>query len=84
MWAAIGTSGWFADAGVPVHVARRIAGHGSLTTTPRYLHPDVRKTTVAGSALSIHFSALPAPVGMTRCPGQGRRTSGWSQTGPQK
>ena len=31
---------WMADAGVPVHVLRKIAGHGSLTTTQRYLHPD--------------------------------------------
>ncbi|MDX3249208.1 site-specific integrase [Streptomyces sp. ME18-1-4] len=30
---------WFADAGVQVHVLRRIAGHGSLTTTQRYLNP---------------------------------------------
>ncbi|MFE7449852.1 tyrosine-type recombinase/integrase [Streptomyces griseus] len=75
---------WLADAGVPVQEARRIAGHGSLTTTPRYLHPDVCKITVAGAARSIHFSALPGPVVMTRCPGQGRRTSGWSPTGPQK
>lgn len=63
---------WFADAGVPVHVLRRIAGHGSLTTTQRYLHPDVRKITAAGAALSAHFSALraprslPGPVVMTR------------------
>ncbi|MCX5193103.1 site-specific integrase [Streptomyces sp. NBC_00249] len=28
---------WFADAGVPLHVLRKIAGHGSLTTTQRYL-----------------------------------------------
>ena len=27
-----------ADAGVPVHVLRMIAGHGSITTTQRYLH----------------------------------------------
>ena len=27
-----------ADAGVPVHVPRKIAGHGSLVTTQRYLH----------------------------------------------
>ncbi len=52
---------WFADAGVPVHVLRRIAGHGSLTTTQRYLHPDIRKITAAGAALSAHFSALRAP-----------------------
>ena len=31
-----------ADAGVPVHVLRVIAGHGSITTTQRYLHPDKR------------------------------------------
>ena len=29
---------WMADAGVPVHVLRKIAGHGSLSTTQRYLH----------------------------------------------
>ena len=29
---------WMADAGVPVHVLRVIAGHGSITTTQRYLH----------------------------------------------
>jgi len=28
------------DAGVPVHALRKIAGHGSLVTTQRYLHPD--------------------------------------------
>lgn len=30
---------WMADAGVPVYVLRKIAGHGSLVTTQRYLHP---------------------------------------------
>src|SRR5690349_2582140 len=39
---------WMADAGVPVHVLRKIAGHGSLTTTQRYLHPDMRSITDAG------------------------------------
>ncbi|MFI7691252.1 tyrosine-type recombinase/integrase [Nonomuraea sp. NPDC049655] len=29
---------WMADAGVPLHVLRKIAGHDSLTTTQRYLH----------------------------------------------
>ena len=29
-----------ADAGVPVHVLQKIAGHGSLVTTQRYLHPE--------------------------------------------
>ncbi|MFJ9107723.1 tyrosine-type recombinase/integrase [Streptomyces sp. NPDC102283] len=63
---------WFADAGVPVHVLRRIAGHGSLTTPQRYLHPDVHKITAAGAALSTHFNmlraprSLPGPIVMTR------------------
>ncbi|MEU8540712.1 site-specific integrase [Streptomyces sp. NPDC048717] len=52
---------WFADAGVPVHVLRKIAGHGSLTTTQRYPHPDVRQITAAGAALTAHLSVLRAP-----------------------
>lgn len=52
---------WLADAGVPIDVLRRIAGHGSLTTTQRYLHPDVHKITAAGTALSAHLSVLRAP-----------------------
>ncbi len=48
---------WMADAGVPVHVLRKIAGHGSLTTTQRYLHPDHRAITDAGAALSAYLSA---------------------------
>ena len=48
---------WMADAGVPVHVLRKIAGHGSLTTTQRYLHPDRRSIEAAGAALSAHLSA---------------------------
>ncbi|MEU2875044.1 tyrosine-type recombinase/integrase [Streptomyces sp. NPDC014748] len=52
---------WLADAGVPLHILRRIAGHGSLTTTQRYLHPDTHKITAAGSALSAHLSVLRAP-----------------------
>jgi len=46
-----------ADAGVPVHVLRKIAGHGSLTTTQRYLHPDQRSILDAGQALSAHLEA---------------------------
>lgn len=63
---------WFADAGIHVHVLRRIAGHGSLTTTQRYQHPDVHKITAAGAVLSAHFSvlraprSLPSPIVMTR------------------
>ncbi|MDF9817235.1 site-specific integrase [Streptomyces sp. SPB162] len=47
---------WMADAGVPLHVLRKIAGHGSLTTTQRYLHPDRRSIELAGAALSAHLS----------------------------
>jgi len=47
---------WMADAGVPIHVLRKIAGHGSLTTTQRYLHPDQQSVTDAGEALSAHLS----------------------------
>ncbi|WP_328947021.1 tyrosine-type recombinase/integrase [Streptomyces sp. NBC_00250] len=52
---------WFADVGVQVHVLRKIAGHGSLTTIQRYLHPDVHKIAAAGAALSAHLSVLRAP-----------------------
>jgi integrase len=48
---------WMADAGVQVHVLRKIAGRGSLTTTQRYLHPDQRAITDAGAALSAHLNA---------------------------
>jgi integrase len=62
---------WLADAGVPVHVLRKIAGHGSLSTTQRYLHPDDQSITDAGDALSAHISVRwsprwsPAPGGLT-------------------
>ncbi|MFD0687366.1 tyrosine-type recombinase/integrase [Actinomadura fibrosa] len=54
---------WMADAGVPVHVLRKIAGHGSLSTTQRYLHPDARSLTEAGEALSLHLSDRRSPDG---------------------
>ncbi len=54
---------WMADAGVPVHVLRKIAGHGSLTTTQRYLHPDRQSIDAAGTALSAHLSARRSPDG---------------------
>lgn len=54
---------WMADAGVPVHVLRKIAGHGSLTTTQRYLHPDRTSIDAAGVALSAHLSARRSPDG---------------------
>ena len=45
-----------ADAGVPVHHLRKIAGHGSLMTTQRYLHPDQQAVTDAAALLSRHVS----------------------------
>ncbi|GAA3044430.1 site-specific integrase [Actinokineospora globicatena] len=52
---------WLADAGVPVHVLRVIAGHGSLTTTQRYIHPDKQSITDAGDLLSAHLHAPRTP-----------------------
>ncbi|MEV6447549.1 site-specific integrase [Amycolatopsis sp. NPDC051716] len=52
---------WMADAGVPVHVLRKIAGHGSLTTTQQYLHPDLRSVMDAGELLTKHLSAPRRP-----------------------
>ncbi|MFD1829777.1 tyrosine-type recombinase/integrase [Streptomyces desertarenae] len=60
---------WMADAGVPLHVLRKIAGHGSLATTQRYLHPDLRSITEAGRSLSAHLSVAagpPKPPGAVR------------------
>jgi integrase len=57
---------WMADAGVPVHVLRKIAGHGSLTTTQRYLHPDRRSIRAAGEALTLHLAAKRSPSGPQR------------------
>jgi integrase len=48
---------WTADAGVPVHVLRKIVGHGSLTTTQRYLHRDHQAITDAGEAVSVFLNA---------------------------
>jgi integrase len=52
---------WMADAGVPVHVLRKIAGHGSLSTTQRYLHPNRQSITDAGEMLTKHLSAPTRP-----------------------
>jgi integrase len=48
---------WMADAGVPLHSLRKIAGHGSLITTQRYLHPDRQSVADAGELLSKHRSS---------------------------
>ncbi|MFD5920905.1 tyrosine-type recombinase/integrase [Kitasatospora sp. NPDC058201] len=48
---------WLADAGVPIHVLQKIAGHGHITTTQRYLHPDKSSIENAGRSLSRHLSA---------------------------
>ncbi|MFF4818874.1 tyrosine-type recombinase/integrase [Kitasatospora sp. NPDC001309] len=47
---------WLADAGVPIHVLQKIAGHGHITTTQRYLHPDKSSIEKAGRTLSKHLS----------------------------
>jgi site-specific recombinase XerD len=57
---------WMADAGAPVHVLRMIAGHGSITTTQRYLHPDKRAIWSAGDSLSAHLRAPRSPNGPQR------------------
>jgi integrase len=54
---------WMADAGVPVHVLRKIAGHGSLTTTQRYLHPDATSIAAAGDSLTAFLSVRRSPNG---------------------
>jgi integrase len=63
---------WMADAGVPVHVLRKIAGHGSLVTTQRYLHPDAQSIADAGTALSAHLALE-----------KGSLAPEWSPDGPQ-
>ncbi|WP_176735389.1 tyrosine-type recombinase/integrase, partial [Actinacidiphila rubida] len=52
---------WMADAGVPLHVLRLIAGHGNLQTTQRYLHPDLQSVVRAGQNLSGHLTGVKTP-----------------------
>ncbi|WP_436845004.1 site-specific integrase [Streptomyces roseoverticillatus] len=54
---------WMADRGVPLHVLRKIAGHRPITTTQRYLFPDLRSIELAGAALSAHLAAGRAAAG---------------------
>lgn len=54
---------WMADAGVPVHVLRKIAGHGSLITTQRYLHPDATSIAAAGESLTAFLNTGRSPNG---------------------
>ena len=51
---------WMADAGMPLHVLRSIAGHADLATTQRYLHRDQNKIKDAGAALQ-RFLTEPWP-----------------------
>jgi integrase len=57
---------WMADAGVPVHVLQRIAGHASLRTTQLYLHPDTSHITAAGVSLAGYLQAGRFPSGSQR------------------
>jgi integrase len=52
---------WMADAGVPVHVLRKIAGHADLSTTQGYLHPDRQSVAGAGELLSKHLWSQNGP-----------------------
>jgi integrase len=52
---------WMADAGVSVYRLQRIAGHGAITTTQRYIHPDRRGIEEAGELLTKHLRSLRAP-----------------------
>lgn len=52
---------WLADAGVSVYHLQRIAGHGSITTTQRYIHPDRRGIMDAGDLLTKHLRSPRAP-----------------------
>jgi len=47
---------WMADAGVPLHVLQRVAGHQDPAVTSRYLHPDVQAMLDAGAAFSAWWS----------------------------
>ena len=52
---------WMAVSGVKPHVLQKIAGHGSIATTQRYLHPDYETIAEAGGLLSSHLSERSRP-----------------------
>jgi integrase len=47
---------WMADAGVELHMLRRVAGHQDPAVTSRYLHPDNRAIQEAGETFSRWWS----------------------------
>lgn len=51
-----------ADAGIPLHVLQQIAGHRSITTTQRYLHPSIRHLTTAGQTLADYVNGNCRPI----------------------
>ncbi|WP_067657215.1 site-specific integrase [Nocardia harenae] len=53
---------WMADAGVPLHVLQKIAGHADSRTTEKYLHPDNAEITGAGDKLSKHLRSRSGPA----------------------
>ncbi|MFJ8949154.1 tyrosine-type recombinase/integrase [Streptomyces sp. NPDC102381] len=53
---------WMADAGIPLHVLQQIAGHRSITTTQRYLHPSIRHLTTAGQTLTDYVNGNCRPI----------------------
>jgi integrase len=65
---------WMADAGIPIHHLRKIAGHGSLTTTQRYLHPDRDSVSNAGVLLSKHLAVSTNDPQMAPTPARSRST----------
>lgn len=53
---------WMDDAGVPLHILQKIAGHAASRTTEKYLHPDLREVTGAGDKLSKHLRSRSGPA----------------------
>ena len=46
-----------ADAGVPEDTFRKVAGHGTLTTTLHYLDPDRQPVANAGTLFAQHLGS---------------------------